>query len=588
MSVTVNISFDDPLNFTFDSSIVEVSGGLRLKEIGVAGDFTEDCADDTGVVYNPQYAEFSGGVIRKVDKRPVNSVCGATFNIGINANWGADSFGDLSAGLNGTPVVVGDRLSCVGSHGIYYESSLIGNLAGDFVLKVKYTPNYSTGPAQNVNIISLSNNVDGADDRIAIFNSPSGNNLRITAPGLSADTFGVWNPTAGQEYIFELFCSSNIITLFVDGVQIGGAKTVSPGRGITGTRVYLGAYPGVYNAADGAFDDLLVLSSGSQSVSYIVPDYAFIGSAADFPAFNYPGSNSLREFTAFAAIHSNAYFVMNGYYWNGASWSPSNKTFAEANTPVEIVNNLDTIPLDDSFIVTVVFEDGNSQDWVDSFLLSYSGLARSESNPSVLVNQSFMNEGLASFIETAVKTGTDEIKYTLSKGNDFYWWSGSSWEIADGSYGQSNTAAEIAANIGLFNDGEVLSTQIKIFLHSGNGDTTPEIINLRIDYDFAGGTPDVIDKCIVWWYMVDMAGIPVDDIIAVTLNKESVQYKTGTTVQSDKIEITPDQETGYCEIELIETENMEEGAKYIFDFGKETFERSVPNEATKNFWDLIV
>lgn len=86
------------------------------------------------------------------------------------------------------------------------------------------------------------------------------------------------------------------------------------------------------------------------------------------------------------------------------------------------------------------------------------------------------------FVETVTKSGSDEIKYILSDndGATWYYYSGG-WTISNGTYSQSNTAAEINTNIGSFftvNN----KINVKCFLHSNDGTSTPELDDIKINY----------------------------------------------------------------------------------------------------------
>ena len=107
-------------------------------------------------------------------------------------------------------------------------------------------------------------------------------------------------------------------------------------------------------------------------------------------------------------------------------------------------------------------------------------------------------------------------------------------------------------------------------------------------YDFAGDIPDSIHKCIVWGYLKDSEGNPLQTTFTVYLNKDVVKYKTNISIRNQEIEVTPDSD-GYWEIELLDTENMEgEDVHYIFKFSEKRYlKRRVPEEESKNIWELV-
>jgi hypothetical protein len=205
-------------------------------------------------------------------------------------------------------------------------------------------------------------------------------------------------------------------------------------------------------------------------------------------------------------------------------------------------------------------------------------------NPQLICNATFRHEGIDAFVETKTAEGSDQVKYILKKGTVKYYWTGSAWDVSDGTYGQSNTAAAIEANKATFTDTAV-TTEVIVLLHSDNGTTTPELDVLQIDYDFSGSNPDSIDTCIVWGFQVQTDGDPDVATITVYLVNDAVQYKTNITIMRETHIVTPDS-NGYWEIELVETANMEGTQRYAFEIGGDRFDRQVPDEVSANFYEL--
>ena len=206
-------------------------------------------------------------------------------------------------------------------------------------------------------------------------------------------------------------------------------------------------------------------------------------------------------------------------------------------------------------------------------------------DPTIECNTTFRCESLEGFVETATKTGSDEIKYILKKGSTSYYHNGASWVESNGTYAQANTAAEIETNKASFTSVAVTVTVIAL-LHSDDGSTTPELDALDITYDFAGDAADSVSKCIVWGYNKDTEGNADTSAFTIRLNRDAMQYKNNIMVRHDLVTVTPDS-NGYWEIELIETVNMETDAHYIFDFTEDiSFRKTVPVEDSKNFFDL--
>ena len=90
---------------------------------------------------------------------------------------------------------------------------------------------------------------------------------------------------------------------------------------------------------------------------------------------------------------------------------------------------------------------------IDSSVVSLIGPTFSITNPTIST-MSIRSDLLESFTESSTKTGSDEIKYILSKDSIQYFYSGS-WIVSDGTYIESNTASEISAQISTFTTEDV-------------------------------------------------------------------------------------------------------------------------------------
>lgn len=99
-------------------------------------------------------------------------------------------------------------------------------------------------------------------------------------------------------------------------------------------------------------------------------------------------------------------------------------------------------------------------------------------NPVITANNSVLFETLTNFDEVAIKNG-GEVKYQFSNngGSTWYWYS-SGWQMTSNGYTQSNTAAELDANLASFPKGSG-SFKFRAYLHSNGLDTVVlESINL--------------------------------------------------------------------------------------------------------------
>jgi hypothetical protein len=194
------------------------------------------------------------------------------------------------------------------------------------------------------------------------------------------------------------------------------------------------------------------------------------------------------------------------------------------------------------------------------------GASYTTSNVTIIVNEEIQIEGLSSFSESSIKTGSDAIRYTLSKNDTWYYYSSlsGSWIESNGTYSQTNSASQITLYARQFSHTPV-ATKFKAYLHSDNGTTTPSLDNVRIIYNF-GGTSNPVNITTVWGYSLNSDGTPNVTEIKAYLNKAITNYSNNTLVRKTEITTIPNSITGYWELELIDNENMETGLAYYFEF----------------------
>jgi phage gp36-like protein len=139
------------------------------------------------------------------------------------------------------------------------------------------------------------------------------------------------------------------------------------------------------------------------------------------------------------------------------------------------------------FDVTLIEKSGSS------LQLIATTLVYSMANPSIVTKKSIPLSAINSFVPTVTTPTGTEIKYTLIKdGQDYYYNSG--WIVSDGTYIKSNTLAEIQANIATFTT-ERTDVKIKVFLHSQTGAATPSISILSIGFTYSGYcSPDAVRR----------------------------------------------------------------------------------------------
>lgn len=556
MSLTQSYLFDDILDYNSNNVEISANKGVLSLEDNPGQIFQQDFDNDTGFTYNAALAEFAASEVRQIDQTPPDSILAAKYAGTLDAVWNKD--GVVTGTANGTPSLVSGRVQCIGLEGVYYNVDLYERGA----IKVKYVPSYNTAPPTNVNLIAFHEGVI-ANHRILLTHSPSGNNLRLTINNstgtqvILAQVIGAaWQPTAGQEYEFELNwdATTGQTRLFIDGALHGSRNdgTWSFTNGIGG-RLYVGADPTLYNTSSGSFDDLMYFSAIQHSSAY-TPGYTpidniYSGSTVALPPFTYTGVGTIQSVDASSVTEANnPRYILAGLYWNGVSWTASNGTYAQANDFATVVAQLANLNVTgaSSVPVSVIFTDQNVQGSVGLVSVELTGqiyptLGYFEPTTAIPLRTV---SNLAATITTPTDTNIGIV--LISNGNPLYW-NGTNWVVSDYSFAQSSSISDAAANIGSFPVNSGIAFNFRIIL-SSNGQATPEIETLSFNYNFFFAAQSVA-VCVLYGVIRDSSGNPVRGA-TVTVNVEDfwygdslITYKNTTSTRSDGKFFLPSVET---------------------------------------------
>lgn len=607
MGLIQQLNYDTPGNFTYDTDLIEIVGGkAQLKLLEALAAFNEDFANDTDFIYNAAEAEFSGGQIQQLDQTPANSQMGSQLTT-KDLNW-HKSGGSLTGTLNGSPTFSGGKMVCAGAQGVYWSRST----AAIETIKFKYTPNYSTTPPANVNLCSTYNGTNN-NDRIGLTNSPSGNTIRLTAYSSSGAVVvaaattvgGAWTPTASQEYEFELVIDSAAGTLrvFIDGVLHG---TLSPGawsRGGVSSRYYLGAHPVVYNRAEGSFDDYIMFTNAQHTSGYTpgysVPEFLYTETSADLPEFQHTGLGQVTQYDGLTVTGAGSprYTIQlnqsgDYLYWDGAAWSVSDGSYAQANDEATFDANANALTVGAGIYsqIRVHFPDSNTQSSVDDLDLDHTAnTVYSTANPSIINNSGVFADGLIALQdEVATRPGSDNIRYIINADNDDYYWDGADWVVSDGSYAQANELSEVAANADALDLSGGETVKVRALLHSDDGSTTPDLTSVSVNYNFFAVTP-IPRKVILYGWLRESNDDPL--VGTVSIQTLAPFEHTGVLIPRSEVTVATDAD-GYWEVEVYETETVGKTYKAVINY-TEPFGRSVsytievPDQDSVNFTDLI-
>lgn len=497
MALDAIINYTEAGNFTFDSSVIEIeASGADLKEIDNTGQtFNQPFTNDTGFTYDSAKTEFVAGKVQQKDQTPANSTCAATYTTDINLSWGD---GVLTGTGVGGAAISGNKLDLAHNDVRYvsYDANLNADSQQIGAFKFKYTPNYSGTPVSNQMIVLTCEAASDNTNSIRIYHNTSGQ-LKIQiwdqSDVLQVDFYALWSPTASIPYEFELNYDGTAAAtrLFIDGTQFGSTDTAAFIRSANIALLRIGNdYGGGPNNSNFYIEDFIVFDAVQHTANY-TPGYTLVETkyTSDLitcPIFTYSGVGSVQAFTAFATTEINdPHYILNNKYWDGSSWIASDGTYAQSNTYTVTNTNISSFAAVDSITVKIVTETSNDQDSVDDMTITYTGEAYSTANPYIDMKTHILMDGLAGFVETDVTTpGGSVLKYILSKtGSDVYW-SGAAWIASNGTYAQSNTAADIHTNRAALDLSAGENVKISHAFLNSNGSVTPILKTITISYDF--------------------------------------------------------------------------------------------------------
>ena len=613
MSIQTDIDFNNPLDFTFDNNKIDISAGsAKLKPSAVSGNYQNDFSSDVDFVYDNTRAEFAAGRLQQVDKRPANSTFYASFNTNENGNWGN---GVLTGTLFGGAAVSGGSLDLRGGILKYADYSPVNNIAAtqQGCIRIKWTPNYNGSPASSQNIVDVSNGIDN-NNRMAIGHASTGEIFfaLFDAVGVSiyvSNFYGAFAAVAGTEYEFEANwdITAGSTRFFIDGTQFGATKIDVGVFSLAGQIVMrLGSTAALTSFADCQINEVLIFST-VQHVADYVPDWTniyetiYLTNFVEVPEYEKIGIGGIISIDSFSIDDTNARYVIqvaqsgNYLYWDGLAWVISNLSYAQANNEADFNTNIGSITITGEIYIQlgIVFDNTNTQGYCDDLdlLLTVDGVYPVD-NPTILVNSSWYIDELINFLQTATIAGSDNITYVIGG----KYWNGTAWVDSNNTYLQSNTIAQIQANLATFTTEQLLFS-ILIFLHSDAGLTTPVMSLISVTYSYGGEPQDIIETCTVWFYADNTDNTICDHTYRARLNTDNVQYKNNIIICQTNIDAVPNINTGYTELELVENVNMvKTGYTTLYydifkvknGLEKKFCRISVPQLADSVLWDIVI
>ena len=473
-------------DYIYDSNKIEfVNGTARLKLESIPSqEFRQDCNSDTGFVYDNTKVYFEDGFIKQKNQRKPNCTCGATWTNSVNLSFGD---GILTPTYNDGVTITNNRLDLTGGGTIRYSADKNADMQQVGAVRIKITPNYSGVPSSTMYFLKIAKSTSSNANIVTLYHSTNGN-LYFMIKNYSATTLfqanlGNWSPTAGQTYRFLIVwdIDSGNSKVYIDGVQFGNTFSQT---GVRDSNISLLEFSGDFYA-----EDLEIFTANPGASDYEVPEADYVETIVTLPEFIYNGPGYIVSLDNFyAADFDEIHYTVEGKYWNGSSWVTSNHSYSQSNDYSEINEHISSLTLDeqDSITIKAIFPNSNDQGLLNYIIIGYTKQAYIIDNPSIEIKESLTGtvsvSSWNSFIATITALGNDKVTFVLSddNGNTWKYWDGNEWALSSG-YLQSNTYSEINANLSSFPTSNGL--KVKIYLHSDDGDSTPTISLLTINYN---------------------------------------------------------------------------------------------------------
>lgn len=600
MSLTISYPFTSGTSYTYDSAKIDFTGVLaKLKTASAASTFTQAFTSDSGFTYDSTKAEFTGGLVRQKLFQDTNSSFFANYASSINATYSTGS--GTGTAFNGAAVSGGKLvLDDLSKYVTYVAAGNADVLVQTGCVRLRYTPNFSGAPG-TLRVLFTATGTSGNTVNYCAIYHQTDNTLRAqiynSAGTTLADFSGAYTAVSGTEVEIELDfdVTAGANRLFLNGTQIGSTNTSTGSR--TSAIGYLAlGNDGLGTRMSGSLDNVQIFSTVQHTSNYTVSTpYIYRESAVTLPTFTHVGT-AISAFTSFTAVDSNTpHYVIGGKYYNGSAWVVSDSSFAQSNTAATVNTNIATLtPSGLTLVVKTVFENSESvQMSTDNVIVGYTGVGYATDNPSITANSTFSANDIVSASSTFNATGSDLVKFQMIVNNQAKYYT-SSWVNSDGTYAQSNTYSEITTNIGtlLTGSGAGVNVRFRVFLHSADGSTTPDITEVEVEYDFQSPSFTSPATCIVYGFLVDSNSTPIVGATVKARPKRlpNIVPSNSTIILTE--ESTTTDSNGYWELDLIQSASLEDTSKYDFTIlqtnglGK-IYNRTVPAEETAIFEDLV-
>lgn len=554
MSITQTYIFNSPTSFNVNNVLIDGSGAKLALINDTSLLFTQLFTSSSGFTYDAAKAQFSGGAVQQKIQT-------------LNPPSFANSFGVTIVGGTITKTLAGNTFDS-GCKSV--ETIASGNGYVEFVV-----------PLTNKNMLAgLANSQPDhgiASLNFAFFIQSTGI-LGVYESNVSKGDFGTY--AAGDTLRVE--CIGTTVVYKKNGTIIYTSLTAM-------------TYPMFFSVS---FGSTLAQLTNVQMLNTT----PYVTSEVDLPVFTYANVGSIRSLSTFTVIESGSpRYILNGKYWNGSAWSTSDLSYSQASPASTISLNIGSLVVlaSTSLNVSIIFPTGTIQASVDSLIVGYIGQKYALdgwAEPSMAAQaQDLLNYSDIRSVTSMV----NDIKVVVKDDGTFKWWNGTAWATSDGSYSQSNTPAELAANLITLDLGQNSSVVLRWNFNTTNTQLTPTLSEATLEYDF--GAVDIpVPTCLIYGYVKDISGDAVAGAVLefqlINANVNDYNEAGQSVLMPLKVSVTTNG-AGYFSKKLVWSSELDPNSTYTVSITKEktvvnklnsvAIVFSVPDSDMQDITDLI-
>lgn len=555
--ITTTYNYSSGSGFVYDAAKIGfVSNMAQLILVDEPGQtFVPTISAST---YDAAILEYVGGVLRQKDQRPANATFYASWTSIVNGNWGN---GSTTVTANNGASIVSSLLDLTGSTNKSVTFSAVNNAASASTgtIAFQFTPQYSGTPSSPQVFCSIYDAPGVPNSSLSILHDVDGGfylQIYNSDASVAINASAGFSPTSGTTYsVIAKYNSGGSSSITVNGSTIVTTNTGFT-RASSSTFASVGLmFNGVGNA-NFTISNFSIYSTVVTPSSFVLTPTIYAAATAILPPFTYAGLGDVQAFTACSITDSGMlHYTLSGKYWNGSAWVASNGSYAQANDAATLNTNISAFSPSDSLQVDAIYQaQSAAQGELGSLTLAYTGQIYPTTNPSISPNTSLSMDALSEFIAVLSASGSDGILFNLKIGAIRYWWSGSAWVVSNGTYAQSNTAADIQTNAGSLPIDTGAFVTPYALLHSADGTTTPMLTSLTLTYDYFGPEPSPPDVCKVFGYILDENEVPIVGATVSVTNETT--FINGGIVIAQGVRTVKTNSFGYFSMNLVETATM--------------------------------